>query len=117
MLPPPTFWTLLDQLVRKNPLVIDRPEGHVIPRYPHLRYPLDYGYLEHTTAADGAGIDLWRGSLTETMPTGIICTIDMVKQDAEIKILCGCTEEEMQTILAFHNNHPTTMQGILIRRE
>ena len=28
-------------------------------------YSVDYGYLENTTAMDGGGIDVWKGSNSE----------------------------------------------------
>lgn len=56
------FWTALDALVAQSRVVIDRPRGSAHPRYPHVVYPLDYGYLDGTSSMDGAGIDVWRGS-------------------------------------------------------
>jgi hypothetical protein len=38
---------------------------------------------------------------TKTL-TGILCTFDTLKRDAEIKLLIGCTEEDIQTIRDFH---------------
>jgi inorganic pyrophosphatase len=84
--------------------VIDRPAGTAHPRYPDFIYPLDYGYLEGTTAADGGGIDIWVGSLSERCLVGVICCVDTVKRDTELKLLLGCTAEEVQTILAVHNS-------------
>jgi len=45
----------------------------------------------------------------------VICTVDLTKRDAEIKILLGCTPEEMQTALRTHNSG--SMAGVLIGRE
>src|SRR5215471_411655 len=98
------FWQQLDTLVSASPLEIDRPKGTTHPRYPNFIYPLDYGYLKGTTAGDGAGIDVWLGSLPEKRVTGIICSLDLVKRDAEIKMLLGCTPDEMRQLLAIHNN-------------
>jgi inorganic pyrophosphatase len=98
------FWSDLDALVASSEVVIDRPRGSRHPRYPDLVYPLDYGYLKGTTAGDGGGIDVWVGSLAEQQVTGIIVTVDLAKRDSEIKILLGCTPDEMQAILAFHND-------------
>lgn len=96
------FWGKLDELVAVHPVEIDRPRGSVHPRY-GFRYPLDYGYLRGTHAADGGGIDVWVGSLSHRRVTGIVCTIDMDKLDAEMKILLGCTAQEAQRILSIHN--------------
>ena len=109
------FWELTDRLIADSTVRIDRPRGSAHPRYPHVIYPLDYGYLENTQAIDGSGIDLWRGSLSENTVTGVICTVDALKRDAEIKLLIGCTEEEQQVALDFHNDSQY-MKGILIKR-
>jgi inorganic pyrophosphatase len=45
----------------------------------------------------------------------IVCTVDLFKRDAEIKLLLGCSQDEQQTILHFHNGH--SMRALLIRRE
>jgi inorganic pyrophosphatase len=39
--------------------------------------------------------------------TGILCTFDTLKRDAEIKLLIGCTEEDIQIIQDFHNEMHT----------
>ncbi len=98
------FWRKLDELVSTSRLVVDRPAGSAHPRYPDITYPLDYGYLAGTTAADGCGIDLWLGSLPDHRVTGVICTVDLHKRDAEIKILLGCTPDEARIALATHQN-------------
>jgi len=76
------------------------------PRYPEVQYPLDYGYLQGSHAGDGAEIDCWVGSLTERTVTGVAVTVDLLKREAELKVLLGCTPEEMQTISAFHDCGP-----------
>jgi inorganic pyrophosphatase len=96
------FWSTIENLLETQKLVIDRSIGAQHPRYPGQVYPLPYGYLEGTSAADGDGIDVWVGSLGERPLTGILCTFDTVKHDAEIKLLLGCAEKDIQTILDFH---------------
>ena len=108
------FWQHIDQLAAEAEVVIDRPAGTAHPRFPGFIYPLDYGYLEGTAAADGGGIDVWRGSLAGLAVTGVICTVDLTKRDAEIKILLGCTPAEMHTALRTHNSG--SMAGVLIER-
>ncbi len=97
------FWTLLDQLVSEHEIVIDRPQGSAHPHFADMIYPLDYGYLAGTTSGGGQGIDVWRGSTEITQVTGIACTADVWKNDAEIKILLGCSEQDMATISDFLN--------------
>lgn len=45
----------------------------------------------------------------------IMCVLDLIKKDSEIKILIGCTEEEKAIIYETHNETPY-MKGIMIRR-
>jgi inorganic pyrophosphatase len=98
------FWKEMAHLAANNSIIIDRPKASRHPRYPEVIYPLDYGYLEGTTSADGNGTDVWLGSLNtvDKMLTGILCTFDTLKHDAEIKLLIGCTEEDVQIIQDFH---------------
>ena len=109
------FWQAVDKLVSSGKIVIDRPKGSTHPRYPEIKYELDYGYIENTSSMDGSGIDVWRGSLPDGICDAIICTVDLLKLDSEIKLLIGCTEEEMQVAYEFHNQSEF-MKGILIRR-
>ena len=115
-MPPPyeSFWGFLDHLVASNQLIVDRAKNSHHPHYPEIIYPLDYGYLEKTGSVDGGGIDVWIGSSGTHDPTALIMTVDLQKRDAEIKILLGCTEVEIQTILDFHNTK--TMRALLLRR-
>jgi inorganic pyrophosphatase len=96
------FWREMAQLAAATPISVDRPKGRPHPHWPDLIYPLDYGYLEGTSASDGGGIDVWLGSLDSRSLTGILCTFDTLKRDAEIKLLLGCTERDVQAILDFN---------------
>jgi inorganic pyrophosphatase len=108
------FWRGLDELVAACRLVIDRPRGTPHPRHPSFVYPLDYGYLQGTRAADGDGIDVWVGSLPGRRVTAVVCTVDTDKRDAEVKILLGCTPQEARSILAVHNKG--AQAGMLLER-
>ncbi len=66
---------------------------------------------EGTCAADGNEIDVWVGDLPDRRLVGVICTVDLLKRDTEVKLLLGCTAQQMQRILAEHN---TRFQGGLL---
>ena len=109
MKPDHSFWHAMTELIAKSSISIDRPKGSIHPRYGEALYPLDYGYLENTTSSDGGGIDVWLGSLNSAVDnasaktlTGILCTFDTLKRDAEIKLLIGCTEDDIPVIREFH---------------
>lgn len=108
------YWGYLDQLVSSQPLVVDRPRGSHHPRFQEIIYPLDYGYLEGTISGDGGGIDVWLGTSGTRHLSAVILTVDLRKRDIEIKFLLGCTEQEIQTILDFHNDNG--MRATLVRR-
>lgn len=103
MTPDSSFWQTLTELATTGSIILDRPKGTAHPRYPELIYPLNYGYLENTSAGDGDSIDVWMGSKGEKILTGILCTFDKLKRDAEIKLLIGCTLQDVETIRGFNN--------------
>ncbi len=109
-----SFWNAIDKLIGDSEVVIDRPKGSAHPKYPDLIYGVDYGYLKNTSSMDGGGIDVWVGSDGKTADA-VMCIVDLIKRDSEIKILIGCTEEEKDYIYDFHNKSDF-IKGILIRR-
>lgn len=110
------FWTVLDQLIARSVIVIDRKQGSRHPRYPELVYPVDYGYLQDTMAMDGEGIDIWVGTHRGRGADAVLCTVDLLQRDAEIKILFDCTEGEKAQIQRVQNQS-AGMKALLIRRE
>ncbi len=108
------FWKALDELVNNSEFIIDRPKGTAHPKYPNFIYRVDYGYLRNTLSMDGAGIDVWVGS-DEKKVDAIMCIVDLMKRESEIKILIGCTEEEKSIVYETHNE-TQFMKGVLIRR-
>jgi inorganic pyrophosphatase len=108
------FWARLEELVASSKVVIDRPKGSAHPRYPDFIYPHDYGFLENTSAADGNPIEVWVGSRPDRRLGAIVCTVDVLKRDTEIKLLLGCTPADVRDILAVHDSQ--FMSGILVER-
>lgn len=108
------FFQSLDQLIENNGITLDRPKGTAHPRKPSLIYPINYGYINGTQSQDGADIDLFQGDDPMCSVVGIICTLDLKKNDSEVKVLYQCTEENIQTALQMLNHYP--MRGILLRR-
>jgi inorganic pyrophosphatase len=108
------FWQHLERLLMTSEIVIDRPTGSRHPRYPEIVYPLAYGYLAGTSAGDGDGIDAWIGSEPGQALVAVVCTVDLVKQDTEVKLLLGCTPDEVAAVVAFHNRGPQA--AILVAR-
>ena len=95
------FWNDLDALVERYRSVVDRPAGSSHPTSPQAIYPLDYGYLDGTRSGDGEGIDVWIGSWGERRVVGVVCAVDGLKDEVEIKLLVGCSPSEIDSIQTF----------------
>jgi len=108
------FWTFIDRLWKTSHVCVDRPSGSAHPRHPSFIYPLDYGYLVDSAAPDGAAVDVWLGSRRRTKVDAAIWTVDLEKRDLELKLLVGCTADEIRIVLRLTNVH--SMRSILIRR-
>lgn len=110
-----TFWNYLNNLVTENEIIIDRPKGTRHPKYSSVVYEFDYGYINGTKTTDGGGIDVFKGSLNNKNVHTIICTVDLLKKDIEIKILIGCTVLEKNKIYNFLNSSGF-MKAIIIEK-
>jgi inorganic pyrophosphatase len=66
---------------------------------------LDYDYLKDTASMDAAWIDVWVGCGEKTVDV-IMCIVDLMKRDSEIKILVGCTEKSRSSTR--HTTIPNT---------
>ena len=40
-----SFFEAIDKLVLSGKIVIDRPRGSTHPRFPGIKYDIDYGYI------------------------------------------------------------------------
>ena len=96
-------------------IVIDRPIGTTHHRFAGEGYPVDYGYLEGTSAVDKSGVDIWVGTLGMGKVVGVFCSVDLLKRDAELKILFDCSAEEIELINAFINNGQ--MRALLVQKD
>ena len=114
--PNEAFWAALDKLIEKSEIVVDRPTGYVHPDYPDFIYRIDYGFLEGTDSSDGEPIDVWIGSDEEKKLIGVFCIVDFDKRDMEVKLLIGCTAEEIDYINHEYNDYDS-MKGLLILRD
>ncbi len=111
-----SFWEHLDRLVSDCRIIVDNPRGTHDGGSDTVIFPVDYGYLEGTSSMDEEGIDVFVGSDPRDRIDAIVCTVDLVKRDSEIKVLIGCTEEEKQAILRLYESF-SPMRPLLVRRD
>lgn len=111
----PKYWERLHKLIKDNGIAIDRKKGCTHPKYKSIVYPLDYGYIKNTASMDNGGIDIFCGTKEGNDIQGILCTIDILKNDSEIKVLYNCTEEEIEKAKNFMESD--YMSCLLIRRQ
>lgn len=109
------FWECIDKIISEHKIIIDRPKGAPHPKFSYNIYPADYGYLKGTNSGDGEGIDVYVGSLEGKRCDAYIIIVDLLKNEIEIKLLIGCTEEEKKEIFAFQNTSDM-MKGMLVKR-
>ena len=109
------FWEYLEKVVQNNEIIIDRPKGTRHPKYNNMVYEIDYGYIKNTKSMDNGGIEIFVGSENNKKIDTIVCTIDLIKNDSEIKILKGCTEEEKIKIYDFLNNSKY-MKALMVKK-
>jgi inorganic pyrophosphatase len=110
------FWLRSEVFLAGHDIIIDRPQGSRHPRFPEFVYPLDYGYLKDTLGSDANQVDVWRGSLTGKRLVGVACTVDLMKSDAELKLLVDCTEGEIEIIDSYYRENQF-MSGLVLKRD
>jgi inorganic pyrophosphatase len=108
------FFQTFETLIEKNGISIDRPKGSAHPRFPDLVYPINYGFIKDTHSQDREGIDIFLGDLDNRHVVGVICTVDIIKNDSEVKVLVACSEANIQTAMMMLTHDP--MRAILVRR-
>lgn len=107
------FWQKIDTIYLSSEVIIDKPKGFVHPLYANLVYPVDYGYLSDTIAAND-GICVYQGTASTGLKH-IIISADILKKDVEVKLLVDCSDDEVKEIL-FFLNQTDLQKSVLISR-
>ena len=107
------LWDQVGAMLRSHRTVVDRPLGSTHPEHDWMVYPLDYGYLEGTSAVDGDGVDVFLGSADRGPLTAAAVTFDPFKHDVEVKLFAGCTPDEVRVVAEFWNRTGTVHTFVL----
>ncbi|NNE33983.1 MAG: hypothetical protein HKN13_02025 [Rhodothermales bacterium] len=108
-------WERWEQLIADNGVSVDRPRGSVHPVHPSIIYPIDYGFIQQTTASDGHEVDVFVGTADSGL-VALIITEDFRKSDREFKLLHDCSPEEIYLVNGFINFDRRLMEGELVLR-
>lgn len=92
--------------------IIDRPLGSRHPKYPELVYPVNYGYVEHVMAGDGAEQDVYvlgTEKALETFSGRVIAVLHRLN-DCEDKWIVSVigreyTDEEILDAISFQEQY------------
>ncbi|MDP3445083.1 MAG: Inorganic pyrophosphatase [Ignavibacteria bacterium] len=109
------FWQKLDSIYFASSIVITQPQGSMHSTFTNLVYPVDYGYLNDTLSQDLLGIAIYKGKGSAYSVEAILVAADILKKDIEVKLLVGCSQEEVDKILRFVNQ-TEYQKTIIVRR-
>lgn len=109
------FWQKLDSIYFASSIVITQPQGSLHSTFANLVYPVDYGYLNDTLSQDLLGIAIYKGKGSAYSVEAILVAADILKKDIEVKLLVGCSQEEVDKILRFVNQ-TEYQKTIIVRR-
>ncbi|MCR5229146.1 MAG: Inorganic pyrophosphatase [Solobacterium sp.] len=108
------FWQKLDTLYLSGKTKITRKKGDTHPQFANLVYPVDYAHLVDTNS-ETEGVSLYLGSKNRSSITALVVAADILKKTLDVKILAGCTEDEVLDVLRFLNQ-TDFQKTVLIRK-
>ena len=91
------FWQKVDTIFLSSNVNIIRHKGEVHPQFKNLIYPTEYGHLDET--GNGNPISVYMGTKNHSEITGLIVAADILQKTIDVKLLLGCTEEEVNDVL------------------
>lgn len=96
-------------------VIIDRPLGSCHPDYPNTYYPINYGYIEGTMAADGEEQDAYVLGVSEPISKfkGKVIAVIKREDDIEQKLVVvpdgvSFTKEEIENLTYFQEKYFTS---------
>ncbi len=109
------FWQKVDTLFLSSEINLNRKKGDVHPVFKNLIYPTDYGHVTDTKSVTSEGVSVYAGSGDRNKITALVVAADILAKELDVKMLIGCTDQEVEDVLRFLNQ--TDLQKtVLIRR-
>ncbi len=109
------FWQKVESLFLSSGYKQTRKKGDVHPVFKNLIYPTDYGYLKDTKCTSGSGVSVYAGSGNRSRISALVVAVDILERELDVKVLIGCSEEEVSEVLHFLNQ-TNYQKTVLIRK-
>ena len=109
------FWQKVDTLFLSGNLKMEKKKGEVHSTFGNLIYPTDYGHLVDAKSAGESGVSVYAGSLNRSEISALVIAADILTKELDVKLLIGCSDEEIEDILRFLNQ-TDYQKTVLIRR-
>lgn len=109
------FWQKIDTLYLSGTRTIIKHKGEQHDTFKNLVYPVDYARIEDMKSVSGHGVAVYLGSENRSKVSALIVAADILEKALDVKVLAGCTEEEIYDVLRYLNQ-TEFQKTVLIRR-
>lgn len=109
------FWQKVDSLYLSGTRKIIKKKGEVHDTFKNLVYPLDYARIEDMKSVSGHGVAVYLGSENRNKVSALVIAADILEKELDVKVLAGCTEEEIEEVLRYLNQ-TEFQKTVLIKR-
>ncbi len=109
------FWQKVDTLYLSGTRKVIKKKGEVHDTFKNLVYPLDYARIEDMKSVSGHGVAVYLGSENRNKVSALVVAADILEKELDVKVLAGCTEEEIEEVLRYLNQ-TDFQKTVLIKR-
>lgn len=109
------FWQKVDTLYLSGTRKVIKKKGEVHDTFKNLVYPLDYARIEDMKSVSGHGVAVYLGSENRNKVSALVIAADILEKELDVKVLAGCTEEEIEEVLRYLNQ-TDFQKTVLIKR-
>ncbi len=109
------FWQKVDSLYLSGTRKIIKKKGEVHDTFKNLVYPLDYARIEDMKSVSGHGVAVYLGSENRNKVSALVVAADILEKELDVKVLAGCTDEEIEEVLRYLNQ-TDFQKTVLIKR-
>ncbi len=109
------FWQKVDTLYLSGTRKVFKKKGEVHDTFKNLVYPLDYARIEDMKSVSGHGVAVYLGSENRNKVSALVVAADILEKELDVKVLAGCTEEEIEEVLRYLNQ-TDFQKTVLIKR-